>query len=184
MKKQEPLNKILTFCLFLSIFQNIAIAQSDYCITRPQVEVVNPIFGSLIDTAIYEMEKCGHTDNSSYFFYLFEMNGEGYYHCWLEAHSFSKDMFGILPKKWNENVGTKLFWPEGYFYHNGVLCLVRTSYPEVNFLFSNNIDTITYPIQDFTGEKAEMNSYVFLLIYPAILNNKVDYPFKIEIGCP
>lgn len=168
------------------ISQNIVVAQDDYRIIRPQVEVVNPVFSVLIDTAIYEMEKCGHMNKNSYFLYLFEMEGEGDYHCWLEAHSFSKDMFGILPKDWDEDVGTRLFWPEGYFYHKGALCLVRTSYPGVNFMFSNKNDTITYPLQDFEKKKTEKDDEDcnnFMLIYPSILGDKIDHPFKIEIEC-
>lgn len=186
MKKQRLLNKIFILCLDLFVFQNIVVAQDDYRITRPLIEVVDPIFCDLIDTAILEMEKCGHMCNDSFFFYLFEMNGEGNYHCWLEAHSFSIDMFKILPQKWNENVESELFWPEGYFYYNGFLCLVRTSYPGVNFFFSNKMDTIFYPIQDLaknkTGKDCE-NGNIFLLLYPSILDNKIAYPFKIEIGC-
>lgn len=186
MKKQVFINKLFMSCLVMAISQNIVAAQGDYCITRPQVEIVNPIFSDLIDTAIYEMEKCGHMDKNSYFLYLYEMEGEGNYHCWLETHSFSKDMFGMLPKDWDEDVGSSQFWPEGYFYHKGILCLVRTSYPGASFIFSNKIDTIAYPLQDFEERKTEKdgeNSNYFMLIYPSIQGNMIDHPFKIEIEC-
>lgn len=168
------------------ISQKIVVAQDDYCIVRPQVEVVNPIFIDLIDTAINEMEKCGHMNKSSYFFYLFEMEGEGNYHCWLETHPFSNERFGILPKDLDEDVGFRRFWPEGYFYHKGTLCLVRTSYPGFNFIFSNKKDTIAHPLQDFEGKKTDKDGEdfnTFMLIYPSIFGNKVDYPFIIEIEC-
>ncbi len=186
MKKQVFLNKSFILCLVMLISQNIVVAQDDYCIIRPQAEVVNPIFNDLIDTAINEMDECGHKNKSSYYFYLFEMEGEGNYHCWLEAHSFSKEMFRILPKKWDEDEGSGLFWPEGYFYHKGTLCLVRTSYPGVNFIFSNKNDTITYPLQVFEERETEKdgeNCNYYMLIYPSIRGNKIDYPFKIEIEC-
>lgn len=168
------------------ISQNNVVAQDDYCITRPQIEVVNTLFCNLIDTAIYEMEKCGHMEKNSYFFYLYEMEGEGSYHCWLETHPFSKEIFEVLSKYLNEDEGSCLFWPEGYFYHKEILCLVRTSYPGVNFIFSNRNDTITYPLQVFDESMSEKdcdNHKYFMLIYPSILGNKIDYPFKIEIEC-
>ena len=169
------------------MFQHIVVAQNDFSITRPRVEVVNELFGNMLDTAIFEMEKCGHTDTSSYFFYLYEMNGEGNYHCWLEAHTFSEDIFRFLPEKWDEGTGSKSFWPEGYFYYKGILCLVRTSYPGANFFFSNIIDTLLYPTRSLMDknetEKNSENGDLLLLIYPSIRDTMIEHPYKIEIGC-
>lgn len=174
-------------CSVLFVFQTAAVAQNDYHIKRPRVAVANPIFCNLVDTAIFEMKKCGHIDSGSFYIYLFEMKGEGSYHCWLETHTFSSEIQEYLPEKWDDGVGSELYWPEGYFYYKGVLCLVRTYYPGVNFVFSDEVDMILLPIQDNeTPQKTEKgfeNSISFMLIYPSLVGNGIDYPFQIKIGC-
>ena len=143
--------------------------------------MLDPVFLELADSTIAEMEQCGYTDSTSYFLYLFEMLGEGMYHFWLQVHPFSQKCLAELPETWDENIGIDLFWPEGYFYRKGVLCLVRTSYPCVNFSFLDHTDMVPFPI-DSNGD-AEDRCKWLMLMWAAQTEQGIKHPFHVELGC-
>lgn len=176
MKMKNILSKALILSICMFALRESSVAQDAHALIRPQAEIVNPIFYSLLDTAILEMW------SGTYFVYLFEMKGEGTYRCWLETHSFSNDMFTRLSVEWTRTHNSELSWIEGYFYYNNILCLVRSSYPGSNFMFSNKTDSVTYAMQNIDDDNLG-NDKRFLLIYPALQDIGIGYPFKKEVPC-
>lgn len=157
-------------------------AQNSYKLVRPKVEIVNPIFSELIDTTITLVENSENISGSSCFLYVYEMKCEGNYHCWVEVHLCTSERYEEFPESWNEGFGTENFWPEGYLFRNGILCLVRTSYPEINFIFSNNLDIIHFPIISTDSAMGENNKETdfHILVSPSVLENTISHPFAVD----
>lgn len=174
-------NKSLILIVMLTLHVNIQ-GQNDYKLARPKIDIVTPIFYELIDTTIALAEKNENVTDSSYFLYVMEMKCEDNYHCWVEVHSFTREQYVELPDSWNDGLGTDDYWPEGYLYRNGILCLVRTSYPGINFVFSNNLDSIHFPIcstDSAMGENREEIN-IHILVSPSVRENTIVHPFFVE----
>lgn len=184
MVRQGTLNKLLTIFIVLLVTQSMAIAQTTCFIERPRIDVLDSVFFDLVDFTKAEMDRCGYSDSHSYFFYIFELKREGGYHCWLLVHPFSHHCLTELPERWDEGVEVSLFWPEGYFYFEGVLCLVRTSYPGVNFSFSDQIDKIPFPIEsNDIRENDDVRCNWLMLMYASQTEKSIKRPFYVELGC-
>lgn len=173
--------KSLLLIMMLTLHVSI-MAQNSYKLVRPKVEIVNPIFSELIDTTIALVENNENISDNSYFLYVYEMKCEDNYHCWVEVHSCTRERYLELPEIWNEGFGTDNFWPEGYLSRNGILCLVRTSYPGINFVFSNNLEFIHFPIISTDSVMGENNEEtdIHILVYPSVLENAISHPFVVD----